>query len=52
MKQQRRWMTSVLAEAAREAASPTLLPWQRRKDGAPTRSAQPAPQPKRSAARA
>jgi len=51
MKQQPRWMTSVLAEAAREAANPTLLPWQRKKT-----AATPAPrgvaQPMRAAARA
>lgn len=44
MKQQRRWMMSVLAEAAREAANPTMMPWQRRKAAAtPPRPAAKAP---------
>jgi|GEM_PF-3480457 len=37
MKPQRRWMIWVLAEAAREAATPMLMPWQRNK-AAPIRA--------------
>jgi len=48
MKPQRRWMMSILAEAAREAANPTLMPWQRKKADAPVRA---ATQPLRAAAR-
>lgn len=38
MKPQRRWMIRVLADAAREAANPMLMPWQRKKAAAPMRA--------------
>lgn len=51
MKPQPRWMTSVLAEAAREATKPTSMPWQRK--AAPVRAPQAAAAPPvRTAARA
>ncbi|GGH52383.1 hypothetical protein GVY41_08380 [Frigidibacter albus] len=52
MKPQRRWMISILAETAREAANPTLMPWQHKKAAAPIRAPRAAAvQPLRAAAR-